>query len=318
MSIRLLVSLEDDNPVAPHTRIVANAMLDSEGLTQLVDGEGVVDGVALQSYLTLMADPLIEDYDQIRSAPVEEPEEAELVEGERIAEPLVEPPRLEEANVDYVYRKPLEGYPAQGEAVHPTSNVEVVSFSRIDNHAVDQAGMLDLVLLGDTITTMDGLIWTVISTSYNVAGWYDFYVTPATQSGITDTEAPFTFTPTPETPPEPEPGPPDLPTTTVNYKYTRGSVEDDVFPELGEVLQSDLAIDGLRFSKIDADGVDQSALLELVIPGDTITIDSMVWEVHLSTITIDTYDFIVSPSSPNSTEGIFATTFERPELTRKV
>jgi hypothetical protein len=189
----------------------------------------------------------------------------------------------------------------------------------MDNTAIDQTAMLELVLPGDSISigTTD---WVVDAGAYNVGpidepGWYDFLVTPAEQAPETGILQ-VTFAPKPETPPVPIP-PTPLPTTTISYSYLKPDTAGPHEPAAGQIVQANLSVDTLRVSRIDQAAADQSAVLDLVMSGDTIAMDDSVWTVSMASPTIDWIDFLVYPATQNDDEGVFDTTFERPLMKRR-
>lgn len=321
MAIRILVTLEDTAPVLPFVDpILATIIMDSEGMETLVDPLGVVDRAGLQSYLMLATTPLADEYELIISnAPVVLDDDDFLI-AEEIAEPPPPTPeRLPLTIAEYDYVKPDGGVPLAAQIVQGNLTLKTISVSIMDNTGIDQTATLELVLPGDTIA-IGATTWAVDAGAYNVGpidepGWYDFLVTPAEQSADSGIVS-VTFAPKPDVVPVPIP-PTPLPTTAISYSYLKPDTDGPHSPAAGQIVQANLSVDTLRVSRIDQAAVDQSAVLDLVIAGDTISMDDSVWTVSLVSPTAEWIDFLVAPATQNDDEGVFDATFERPLMRRR-
>jgi hypothetical protein len=116
--------------------------------------------------------------------------------------------------------------------------------------------------------------------------------------------------PAPPPPPEPPTPPvPPLPTSAVNYSYLKPNAGP---PDVGQIIHGNNTLKTLSISQLDADGIEQTALLQLVIPGDTIRIDTQVWTVDASALNAGYYDFLVTPDVQAAVTGLVSVTFARP------
>jgi hypothetical protein len=83
-------------------------------------------------------------------------------------------------------------------------------------------------------------------------------------------------------------------------------------PIAGQIIQPDVIQNILKVSIYDHDGASQAAMLALVLPSDTITIDVTTWTIVAAHSKVDWYEFLVLPVAQAAVSGVVAVTFARP------
>lgn len=104
------------------------------------------------------------------------------------------------------------------------------------------------------------------------------------------------------------PPPPRLTLSTGAWNYVK---PDGSNPQRGEIVHANLSKDRLAIHNVDANGVDQSAMLQLVLAGDTIGIGDTVWSVLATASSPEGswYDFLVEPAEQDPLDGSVTVTF---------
>lgn len=106
-----------------------------------------------------------------------------LCEGNVTIAGAIEPP-LPVTTDNWNYVKPaIQAAPATGQIVHASNTANVLLISALSQPGTDRVTLLADLEAGDRIT-IDAVTWTVRSTAYNPAGYYEVLVTPITQAAV--------------------------------------------------------------------------------------------------------------------------------------
>jgi hypothetical protein len=102
---------------------------------------------------------------------------------------------------------------------------------------------------------------------------------------------------------------PPLVESIYNYDYQKPDTGD---PASGQFIHGNWTQDALKIAKLDYDGLDRTATLQLIIPGDQIVAGLTTWTVQRSFDMVGWYEFTVLPVQQAAVVGVTPVTFTRP------